>query len=303
MGLLQRKQRQEKKENDRWVGVGIADFHAGHKLGLCNPETILWEEGPEGEPVARYPGLGPFQERLWGMNLEMIASVKDFADGDETTIFYVGDLTHGNRYIEELMAVTPDDQMQIGYWSLKPWLELPNVNVSRLFQGTYVHTFGGSSEAIVTRQLRGDFPKCDIKTVAHGRITVGGVTLDVTHHGPSTGSRRWLEGNNPRFYLRDLQQKEFALGNEPPQVVMRAHRHTWIPEERLRVWWQGKTYESAMILLPSMCGLSAHGRQVMQAPFILTLGCVCVEVVNGQVGRILPLVKMLDIRTKEVICE
>jgi len=68
------------------------------------------------------------------------------------------------------------------------------------------------------------------------------------------------------------------------------------------MWWQGETYESTLILLPAMCGLSAHARNVMQSPFVLTLGCVAVEVVGGQVGRVLPLVKLVDIRTKETIC-
>jgi len=283
--------------------VALADFHAGHKLGLCNPQTILWDEGPQGQPAARHPTLGPFQEYLWSYNLELIAAVRDFAAGDETAIFYVGDLTHGSRYIEELTAISADDQTQIGYWDLQPWLQLPALRTVRLFQGTCVHTFGGSSEPIVTRQLRSDFPQIDIKTVAHSKLSIHGVSLDVTHHGPVPGYRQWLEGNAARYYLRDLMLKELSLGQTPPHVVIRAHRHTWIPEERLRLWRQDRTCESVLILLPAMCGLTAHARNVMQSPFILTLGCVALEILDGQVGRILPLVRMLDIRTKEVILQ
>lgn len=286
---------------NRCVLVALADLHSGHKLGLCNPDTILWGEDQAGEPVADHPSLSRFQEYTWEYAQLLTHQAAAFADGDPITIIHNGDLTHGSRYGEGLSYNTVDDQTQIGYHNLEPWFSLPNVIAGRLVLGTAVHTFDGSSEAIITRHLRAQFPDCDIRTISHSLLTVGGVSFDIAHHGPSPGSKNWTTGNPLRSYLQDLILCELHANRTPPRVVMRAHYHQWIPHETASRWFQGETYSTVGVLLPSMCGLTAHGRQATKSTHMLTLGCVCFEMIDGELARIKPMVRHLDLRTKERI--
>ncbi|MDH7487517.1 MAG: hypothetical protein QHJ81_14735 [Anaerolineae bacterium] len=290
-----------KKKAKRRIILALADMHSGHKLGLCNPDTILWDEGPDGQPVARRIALGKTQEYLWELCVTLAEEVKEFAAGGEIILLYSGDLTHGIRFSEGLIASTVDEQTQIGFWNLKPWFALPRVTTGRLILGTPVHTFDGSSEAIVARLLRAEYPRCDIKAISHGLLQVDEVVIDVAHHGPFPGSRVWLEGNQPRYYLRDLMWKEIQAGGRPPDVVLRAHYHVWLPPETMRIQFQGVTYESHLVLLPSLCGMSAYARKSTQSAFQQTHGVVGIEIVEGRVGQIRPFIRTLDIRTKEVL--
>ena len=289
---------------NRRVVVALADMHSGHKLGFCHPDTILWDEDQEGNPVARSVSLGKFQEFTYEyVTQQVLPGIVAFADGAPLVLVHDGDLTHGVVFMPELCANTFDDQTQIAFWNLKPWMELPNVVVARLVTGTDVHTFDGSSEAVVTRLLRAEYPGIDVRTVNHMLLDVGGATFDIAHHGPSPSIRMWLEGNQLRYYLRDIMLNELNAGRRPPSVVVRAHYHQWIPHEALSIYSGGELHQSIAILLPSLCGLTSHGRKVTRSMNTITLGCMAIEVIDGKIGRIQAFIRILDLRTKEEISD
>lgn len=285
---------------NRHVLVALADMHSGHKLGFCHPDTILWDEDQEGNPVARHVSIGKFQEFTYEfITKDVLPLVARFIGEAPAIIVHDGDLTHGVVFTPELCANTFDDQTQIAFWNMKPWMSLPNVRAVHLVTGTDVHTFDGSSEAVVTRLLRAAYPEVDVHTVNHLLLNVGGATFDVAHHGPTPSSRFWLEGNELRYYVRSRMLKELQNGRRPPSVLLRAHYHQWIPHEALNIYFGEVLYQTVGILLPGLCGLTGHGRRVTKSQSDITIGCVAIEVVDGAIGRVQTFLKVLDLRTKE----
>lgn len=278
------------------ITVFLADEHGGHKLGLCNPHTIMWDEGPDGEPKARKPEQGEVQRYLWRHYVKFLNVVKELANGEPIALINVGDLTHGIKHPDGLMTASVDDQTQIAFWNLKPWFDECNVKTCRLLVGTYAHTFDGSTEAIVTRLLRTIAPEADIKTVSHNLLHIGKWTFDVAHHRAGPGTRNWLKGNIAQIYLKSLMEDDLDHGRTPADFVIGAHYHTWIPPVTQRLIRGGKTYESTLILLPSWFGMSGYGRQATKSVPYIQHGLVAFDD-----GKIIPLIKELDLRTEEKV--
>ena len=82
----------------------------------------------------------------------------------------------------------------------------------------------------------------------------------------------------------------------PPRLIVRGHFHEWVRE----IVTAFKTYTADIFLLPSWCGMGEYGRQATSSKPYITNGLVMVEVLDGQMGRVVPLVKELDLRTREV---
>ena len=120
----------------------------------------------------------------------------------------------------------------------------------------------------------------------HHELTIGSTTLDLAHHGPHPGSRNWTKGNVARLYLRSLMLDYLDLGQTPPTLVLRGHRHIYIPPITERIYRNGTLYTSTLILLPPLCGISRFARQVTQSNPILTVGLLALELINGTLHRI-----------------
>jgi len=278
-----------------------SDKHGGHRLGLLNPETVLEDEDSKGNLVQWTPKLEPFQKYLWDLHLEHIEKTKELAGKDEIIVFDNGDLTAGNKYPHEQISTRIADQFDIAAYNLRPWLDLPNVKTVRITKGTGAHTFSeGSSEIIVQRMLKERYPKKDIRTIYHGLAKINGVRIDYTHHGPGTGSRNWLKGNNARYYMRSIIEDELDFGNTPPDLIIRGHYHEYI-EEYLVKMFRGKRYKVQLNIIPSYCGIDSYARQITRSTYILQHGMVCYEVVDGKILDSYPLMNTIDIRTKEVL--
>jgi len=303
-----------------------SDKHAGHRLGLCNPEAVLPADDEVGRPVDVPVAITPFQRALWDMYTEDVAGVLEFAGGDPVIVFDMGDQTNGTRYPDNLMSTRMLDQFVIARANWAPWMLKPNVRRFRFSKGTGVHVFGeGSSETIlaqelayfaaataaydqatdetrVATQLRELDPGVDVRAVYHGVAEVDGVRLDYAHHGPGPGMRDWTQGNQVRYYLRSLILEQRRLGAVPADVYVRGHRHAFIHEALLSEMWDGDLYDYHMVTLPSYCGMGAYALQATFSAPYQWFGTVAVEVLDGAVGRIQPFVHCVDIRTWEVIC-
>lgn len=283
----------------RRIVADISDTHGGHKAGLLNPDTVLFDENERGDLVPWKPQLMHIQLYLWRCYLDDRDSVVKLAGDDEIILIHNGDLTQGVTYPEHLVSTRRYDQIEIAFNNLIPWLELPNVRTVRIVKGTGVHVLGeGSTEMIVARMLQERYKGKDIEALYHGLLDVDRVSIDAAHHGPFPGSRAWLKGNSARYYLRDLMMAEVMDGNAPPRVVLRAHYHDWI-HEYLEVQGQGRTYASDLIITPSYCGVGDHARKSMRSINRQTHGMVALEIVDGELAGIHPFKRTLDLRTKE----
>ena len=294
--------RLSRRKAKRRLVVALADMHAGHVLGLLNPETILVRQIDEhGEYEEWCPELTVTQQLMWPMFEGHIDELKGLAGGDEIVVFVVGDPTHGTKYAQGLIAdVSRSDQRIIAATNLKPIIGLPNVKVARLFTGTAAHVWPGSADAKVAWQLQKDYSAKDIESVHHSRTSIDDVLFDTAHHGPHPGSRDWLRGNVALYYLRDRIYRDRRMGKEPSRVYIRGHRHVWVPVP-FADRWQGQHTKHDLTVIPSYCGMGAFARKVTQSEPELCNGMCVYEIVGGKLVDIHPFVTYTDLRLEETL--
>jgi len=273
----------------------MADSHGGHKLGLCNPQVKLPEEDAEGKERWISPPISPVQQWLWECYEEDRAKVVELAHGDPITLIHNGDITWGTRFPDGLMTSRIVDQFIIAEANLLPWFLLPNLTTVRLMHGTQSHECGEGSAPMIVAKGLGDMGR-DVRTARHGLYDIGGVDMDIAHHGPSLGIRHWLRGRTLRYATQSLMMDCVTKGKKPPDVLLRAHRHemVWITER-----YQGYTCEA--IALPAYCGMTHFAVQVTQSSYMLTCGLVALVIEDNKLVGVYPFTRDIDLRTKETL--
>lgn len=284
----------------RAILVVLSDPHGGHRHGLLNPDTVLEETDIEGNLIKDYhPQMTPIQEYIWEQCTKWTGEVKDIAGSDPIYIIANGDLTAGNKYPQLLVSDRIADQFIIAAANFHPFYALKPKAV-RIIKGTGAHVFNqGTSEIVVSTLLQAAYPAVDTKVMDHGLFTIAGMDVDVSHHGPPPGSRKWLEGNEARYYLRSAMLDEITAGKCPPRIYYRAHYHQSV-EETLIVKGNGNRYKSTLIITPSLAFIDNHARQTVRSPSRITHGMSVAEIVDGELLRNIPLERTIDIRSKEV---
>lgn len=277
----------------------IADTHGGHRLGLLDPATVLFDEGPQGNPVQLKLEPTSTQKLLWGIYRPCIQKTLEWAAGDEIDVLHLGDVTQGDRYYQALVSQRIADQVIIGATSLAHWLRFPNVVRLRIIIGTEAHSLGeASAEILISSMLSRQFPGKDVRTYHHSLLDIGGMKVDCAHHGPSPGIRSHLKGNTARYYLRSLMDEEIINGNDPPRLVLRGDRHHYI-NETVTIQAGDRDFVSTIVVLPPMCGMSDHARKTTQSAHTLTVGMVIFEIIDGKLTEFRRLTKTIDLRMKE----
>lgn len=275
----------------------ISDTHCGHKLGLINPETELFDEGT-GKTYR--PAINEYQQFLWELYLYSIEKAKEISKNKDIVIIILGDITQGTKYPEQLLSTKVADQISIAQQMLKPLLSLKNIRALRMVFGTGSHEFGeGSSMLILKDEIAPIFPKVNVNVITHGLLNIKDTLIDYAHHGPGVGIRDWLNGNELRFYLKNIIYKEIKNNNKVPDLVLRGHVHGFSNES---IYWieNDEIKKSTITSLPSMCGMGEFGRQSSRSNHLLSNGIVLYEI-NGRVSDPIPLIRTTDVRIKEEI--
>lgn len=276
----------------------LSDTHCGHKLGLLNPETVLFDESTGGKFS---PPLTGFQKYLWELYLEGIEKLKEKSKNKNIIIIMLGDITHGNKYPEQLISTRIADQLSIAYQALKPLIELKNLKAIRLVFGTGSHEFGeGTSMLILKSQINQNNKKCSVEVITHGLLNIQENLIDYAHHGPGVGIRDWLNGNEVRFYLRNILYGEQKNGGIPPKLILRGHVHGFAHESIYRLE-NDHLEKSSITILPSMCGMSEFAKQGGKSPSRLINGTMIYEISKDGISDPIPTIKIADIRFKENI--
>ena len=271
----------------------LSDPHAGHKLGLMNPETKLYDEGEEYTPT-----LTGFQKYLWELYTYSIEETQRISKGKDIVVIILGDITNGTKYPEQLVSTRIADQISIFKQSLFPLLALKNIKTLRMVFGTGSHDLGeGSSMLILKDQISPAFPKVDTGVITHGLLDINGKLIDYAHHGPTTGIRDWLNGNEVRYYLKSLIYSEIKMNNPIPNLFLRGHVHGFAHESVYRIE-NDDLKKSSMTILPSMCGMSEYARQSTRSQHLVSNGIVLYEI-GEKVSDPIPFIRTLDIRMKE----
>jgi hypothetical protein len=274
-------------------------MHGGHRHGLLNPETELEETDEEGNLIRDYhPQMTRIQTYLWEQYTKWISDVKEIAGSDPIYIVVNGDITCGNKYPQLLVSDRIADQFIIATANMVPLYLLRPIAV-RIIKGTGAHVFNqGTSEIVVSTLLKAKYPEISTEVKDHGLFVVAGLEADISHHGPPPGSRKWLEGNEARYYLRSAMLDEITAGKVPPRLYYRAHYHQEV-EETLIVKGNGSRYKSTLIITPSMAFIDNHARQSVRSPSRICHGISVAEIVDGELLRNIPLSRTIDIRSRE----
>ena len=278
----------------------IADLHSGHKLALMPPNIELEDVDETGQLCTFTPELLAIQKYLWGRYEDDLDAVQTLAGKDEIIVFVDGDLHQGEKHPARMVTTLLSNHILIGVENVRRAIRSKNVKTVRIIQGTDAHNFGsGASEVLATKLLQ-DMPGKDVRCVTHSLADIDGVLFDLAHHGPSGGTRYWLNGNVARYYLRSAMLTDLGLGRKPADVYVRAHYHTFI-WETVRIEFDGVLHTSHIIIMPSYAGLGSYGRQATRSTPVQTHGCVAFEVIGGKLGGVYPFKKTLDLRMKETL--
>lgn len=285
----------------RTILLLLGDTHAGSQFGLVHPETELEREAEDGKVVTYNPELSEIQKFLFhDIYRPGIQEVMKFAGSDEVVVFHNGDVTQGVVHDKSPIST----QLLIAVTNLSEILKYKNVKKLRLMKGTISHSLGDDSDSdlLVASILRKSFPEVDIATNYHGEFLVEDVDtlIDISHHGPSKGVRKWLEGNQFRFYMRDILLRKSLRRKRLPDIISRAHTHGKLEEflslDGHRCWG---------FITPPLQFPSGFVRQITRSVDEVEMGMLMVEIIyyGPQRKTIYPhwITRRLDITTKEVL--
>ena len=282
----------------REILANISDVHSGHKLGLMLPGVQLQEDGPEGEPQWWEPCPNATQKLINSLYASDVLWLRDLAGDDPVTVVLNGDLTQGDKYPREWVSTRKADQISIAVHNLKPLFQV-GMDVQRvlLAKGTGSHELGeGSSTILIADQLR-PLTNAQVEVAYHYEVSTSGTLIDIAHHGPGPGIRKWLEGNVLRLYAQSIMQSALEEGKEPPRLVVRSHYHT-MTWQTVRYRVREKFYSTDIVILPAYSGLDDFARQATRSKGSYHIGMVAAEIVDGELVRIYPHFRIVDGRRK-----
>jgi len=268
----------------REVGVFISDTHAGSKSGLINPNMLFTEHDLKtGKEVFVEPLLTPKNKYLWKQYDKHVDIAFDIIGKDPFHIFHMGDITQGNKYGSGDLYSDVGNQVLVAKANKEPWLSRKNKPKSmRFIWGTDSHEFeNGSAPRLLRELILSDHKEIDVKSYAHGFITVAGVKIDLAHHGAGAGIREWTRGNVFRLYTRSIV-KEYMNAKLPiPDLVVRAHFHEPL-ETPITEFPEYKPVRTTGLLIPSYQLINGYARKVTRSRFVTIIGMCVVEFVNGK---------------------
>jgi hypothetical protein len=245
---------------------------------LCNPEALLHDD----DRGDYHPTLTLGQRWLWDCYEQDILAVMEIADGTPVDVLHLGDIAQGIRFMDGISQSRFADQLAIAMANADPWRCWPNLHSMTIISGTSVHEGGEGSAGELVASLWG------ASFANHELLSIAGVDFDVAHSGPSTGIYEWTSGNVARHHLRNRLLRD----TPPARVYLRAHRHDYI-RETLYV-----PVTADIIVLPSYQLPGAYVRDRMQSPSAAICGMVALEVDDGRLGDVWPLMHRVDLRKR-----
>lgn len=225
--------------------VVVSDLHAGCRLGIMPPAGMTLDDGGMYKP-------SNFQRKTWAMWREFWDEWVPLVTKNEPFgVVINGDLVDGSHHGSTTqVSQNPADQETIAYDAIAP---LVDRCAGRLWiiRGTEAH--GGKSGVDEERLARriGSIPNEQGQS-ARWELwkRVGPALVHLTHHIGTTGSHAY-ESSSVHKELTEALVEAGRWREEPPQVVVRSHRHRYIKTEMATAAgpaysvvtpsWQGRT--------------------------------------------------------------
>lgn len=279
----------------------MTDPHCGYVYGLMRPGIIL----PAQTDLEDYfrPPVTSTQQMLWGFLTDDIRRLEAMAGEDSIYLTMGGDICQGNHGQSVLVSPRWADQITIAVDMLKEFCKLPTLKAIRMVKGTRFHVgAGGGAEVQVAGRLKHEKNiDVDVEAYYHALLTIRGVTFDISHHGPTTGMRKWLKGNQLRYYLRDIILDHLADGKEPPDCVLRGHYHERAIELVHEHTDQG-TYKTWGAIIPAYSiSNDDYTKKVTRSKGKMTVGMVVWEIIDGRIIEAHDWTRTIDIRRREIL--
>lgn len=270
----------------RVVVAFLADIHANSRFGLLNPDTVL-ERDDRGVVSTWKPQPTPDQIALWDWYMSDLEALRAFVGRDGLIVVVAGDITDGFKHPSDHVSARVDDQVLIAAKVLMPISQMFARNLLGLYlvKGTEAHEMLAGALSVLTGEVLRRVSSVEV--YSHPKIVISGdrqqAIIDVAHHGPPPGKRVWLQGNEVRYYVRDIVTRHLVNGQQPPDAVVRAHQHVYTVNIT-EVQTVSKTYFTLGMILPPYSLITPYARQAASSPQESRVGLVALEVVDGELN-------------------
>jgi hypothetical protein len=228
--------------------VIVSDTHCGCRLGLCPPTPIPLDDG--GTYLA-----SSFQQKMWAMWAEFWGEwVPRACHGEPYDIVHNGDVIEGVHHQSTTqISHNIEDQLQIAQLALAP------VVAACLAQGGHYYHIRGTSAHVGSSSVHEEMlaKRLGARPNAEGQAArydlwkrVGTALVHLMHHIGTTGSAAH-EASAVNAELTAEYVEAARWQREPPDFVVRSHRHRFIAVDLdggkgygasiVTPGWQGKT--------------------------------------------------------------
>jgi hypothetical protein len=203
--------------------VCISDIHAGCRLALCPPEGATLDDGGTYMP-------SNFQQKMWALWEEFwLEWVPEATRGEPYCVVFNGDALDGVHHNSTTqISHNLGDQHKIAYRILSRVVEMCEGRYYHI-RGTEAHVgkSAAAEEALASHlgaipNEEGQYARYDLwKTVGPGKL------CHFVHHIGTTGSQAY-EATAVHKELVEEFAEAGRWRNEPPDVVVRSHRHRYM---------------------------------------------------------------------------
>lgn len=225
--------------------IVFSDTHVGCRLGLCPPDGAALDDGGRYQP-------SKFQKKVWSMWEEFWGEwVPEATRKEPFSVVHNGDGIDGVHHNSTTqISQNIEDQVELAYKILKPVVEACEGRYYHI-RGTEAHVGkSGIFEEQLAKRLgaipnaEGQFARYDLWK------RVGNALVHCLHHIGTTSSAAH-ESSAVNAELTASYVEAARWGNEPPDFIVRSHRHRSIAVDLNSVKgyaagivtpaWQGKT--------------------------------------------------------------
>lgn len=222
--------------SDNCIVVVASDLHTGSTVGLSPPYVQLDDGGTH--------KASKLQRWFWRNWLDTWAFYKELKEKEQLPLVFVlnGDAADGDHHdTPQVITRNKATQLRIAVKTLEPTFDV--VDKFFIMRGTESHV-GKSAwiEEILAEDIGAEKCSDEMHSWWHLYANFGGVTFDIKHH-PEAGSGRPWTAANPANTIAYMVSSKYALdGKKPPDVAVRAHRHTFMDN--------GTTYKTRVFQTP-----------------------------------------------------
>lgn len=233
--------------------ICVSDLHSGCKLALCPADGIVLDDGGVYTPSL-------LQTKLWLMWREFWNEWVPFATrGEPYCIVVNGDAIEGNHHRSSTpISINPVDQCRIAQKLLEPVVAKAKGGFF-MIRGTEAHvgisasTEEGMAQALGAKpNAEGQYCRWDLwKRIGPGKL------VHFLHHIGTTGSQAY-ESTAVYKELTEMYIEAARWRQQPPDIVVRSHRHRSIQVSVPVGTVDGQTSEASVVVTPCWQGKTPY---------------------------------------------